>query len=343
MGVRRLVLYLPLLALLAACAKTDQPVRLDFVGGTTLTSGSKIANTTDTLTTRAYAVANDQVLKNLRVTVNYSPGLSPISYPTPLSSFDPKNAPAEQTITYADTVLTDLVVNRRRPGQFLFVNHYIVRATSGTETWTYTATDAAEQSASRSIRLISRNGDSARVYQHYTLRLRPVPRFAAVGDSVRNSRPVFLNMRYGLALPKFSVLNNAGSLVENQKLIDLVCLASRGGAAIRLVAPASADTASIRLPLAKWLPANRRATELRTTALNETQFNSAASGADFANAFAAGTVVNNNTYSTGTLAKDQVVAFRITEDGRLYYGLLRVTNLATGSAVALSIEVKVEK
>jgi hypothetical protein len=342
MGVRRLFLYLPVLALLAACAKTDEPVRLDFVSGTTLTSGSRNANTTDTLTTRAYAVANDQVLKRLLVTVTYSPGLSPINYPTPVSSFDPKNAPAEQTITYADTLLAGVSTNLTRPGEFLFINPFIVRATSGTETWTYTATDATEQTGSRRIRLISRNPDSARVYQYYSLRLRPVPRAAAVPASVRDRSPVFLNMRYGLALPKFAVLNNTGSLPDNQRLIDLVCLASRGGAAITLVAPA-ADTASIRLPLAKWLPANRRATEIRAVGLTAAQFTNAASAADFATVFAAGTALNSNSYNSGPLVKDQVVAFRTSENGQQQYGLLQVTAITTGSAAALTIQVKVEK
>ena len=90
--MRFCLLLLLLSALLGACSKTNAPVQLDFIGSTALTSGSKVVNPNDTLTTRAYAVGNDNLLKRLRITVRYEPGPSPILYPIPLSNYDPATA-----------------------------------------------------------------------------------------------------------------------------------------------------------------------------------------------------------------------------------------------------------
>jgi hypothetical protein len=53
--------------------------------------------------------------------------------------------------------------------------------------------------------------------------------------------------------------------------------------------------------------------------------------------------LNSNSYNSGPLVKDQVVAFRTSENGQQQYGLLQVTAITTGSAAALTIQVKVEK
>ncbi|MDQ2769763.1 MAG: hypothetical protein M3Y54_04605 [Bacteroidota bacterium] len=132
-------------ALLTACGKTDAPVRVDFIGGTGLTSGTQRANTGDTLTTKVYAAGTNQLLKQLTVTVTYKPGLAPITYPAVLSSFDPKTAPHDTTFTFADTLLTGLPTTPYAGGEYLFTNWYMARTTSGTETWTYTFTDASGQ------------------------------------------------------------------------------------------------------------------------------------------------------------------------------------------------------
>ena len=65
-----LFLLLPLL--LAACAKTNAPLRLDFIGLTTLVSGARSVSPNDTLVTRIYAVSNDNQLQRLRVSVTNS-------------------------------------------------------------------------------------------------------------------------------------------------------------------------------------------------------------------------------------------------------------------------------
>ena len=247
---------LPVLALLSACAKTDAPVRIDFVGATGLLSGNRTVAAGDTLTTHAYAVGNDQDLKSLRIEVTYAPGPTPILYPIPTSSFDAANAPKALTLVYLDSLLPANSGGAGKGGEMLLVNGLMARTTSGKETWTYTATDVSGQMAARGYRLTVHKPDSAAVFHSYPLVLRPLPRKAARPASVHDSRRVFLSLRAGLLLPRYSVLNNSKSLQGNQSLIDLVCVANQTGTAVSLVAPA--DTAS-RLSLPGWPTDHRRA------------------------------------------------------------------------------------
>ena len=348
MRIRLLFICLPALALLATCAKTDAPVRLDFVGATGLLSGSRTVGAGDTLVTQAYAVGNDHPLKSLRIEVTYEPGPAPILYPVPTSAFNKANAPDALTLVYLDSVLP---VSRTGAGsikKILFVNTLMARTTSGKETWTYTATDISGQTAARGYHLTVHKPDSAALFHSYPLVLRPLPRGAARSASVRDSRRVFLNLRYGLLLPKYAVMNKGNTLQANQTLIDLVCLANRAGTAVSLVAPA-ADTAYIRLP-SDWLTDyRRRATEVHAVGLTIAQFKAATTAADFVAAFSASTPYQPATgpasdKTTGPLALDQVIAFKALDaKEKPYYGLLQVTAFTGGTNPLLTCQVKVQK
>jgi hypothetical protein len=150
---------------------------------------------------------------------------------------------------------------------------------------------------------------------------------------------VFLNLSYGLLLPKHAVRNSEASVQPNQQLVDLVCVASNAGTTLRLDAPA-ADSLSKKLLPASWPLANRRRTRLLRTSLTASEFGTARTTASFATAFAAGTAYTRDSLSTGVLAKGNVVAFR-TASGS--YGLLLVSDLVPGTSPLLNCSVKVQK
>lgn len=337
------LLLLSLSLLLGACSKTATPVQLDFVGITTLVSGSKTVNPNDTLSTRVYAVGNDNKLRRLRITVTYEPGPTAIEYPSPVSSFDPKNGPGALTVVYLDSLITPLFKgsNPPRGGEYLFNNSFTARSTSGTEQWQYTVTDEKMETASRAYRLTARKPDSAAVFHSYTTLLRPVPRTRRLADSLRTVRRVYLSLRTGLVLPKFAVLNQEASVQANQLLIDLIAVSSDGNS-VRLTSPANPDTTVLKLNTRRWPTANRRTTELRATSLNATAFANASTLAAFTTAFANGSPFTSP-LSTGVLIKNQVVAFRVTEGVDTYTGLLLVSELVLGSAPVLTCTVKVQK
>ncbi|MDB5268952.1 MAG: hypothetical protein JWP58_1992 [Hymenobacter sp.] len=339
MRFRLLLLCLPVL--LAACSKTARPVQLDFVGISTLTSGSKTVNPNDTLTTRVYAVGNDNKLKRLTIKVTYDPGIRPIIYPAPLASFDPANAPDKKEIIYLDSLIEPQLGSSRGHdiSETLFVNQFAARATSGTELWQYTATDVTGATASRAYRLTARKPDSAAVLHSFTAVLRPVPRQAVVARGVRDRSRVFLNLQYGLLLPKYAVLNQERTVEANQNLVDLICVAGGTGTTVGLVAPANTDTNICQLP-AVWTA--RHATGLHATTLTSAQFAEAAA-ADFPAGYNNNNAFGTNPFYTGALAKGQVLAFKITEGTTERYGLLLVSDLVLGSAPVLTCVVRVQK
>ena len=342
MRFRPLLLLLP--ALLGACSKTATPVQLDFIGTSALTSGTKTVNPSDTLTTRAYAVGNDNALTRLRITVKYEPTRNPLLYPVPLSGYDPKTAVNDDELVYLDSLVNPITstatyTSPYRGGEYLFENRFSARSTSGTELWQYTIYDNAGQSASRAYRLTARKADSAAVFHNYTALLRPVVRRTTADSAqIRDRSRIFLSLRSGLLLPKYTVSNNQHNLQANQQLIDLVCLIKNS--AISLNAPADAST--LRLNSTTWPIANRRATQLRSTTLSTTAFTNAATTAAFNAAFAGGTAFANP-LSTGTLAKTQVVAFRVRENNQDYTGLILVSDLVLGTSPILTCLVKVQK
>ena len=340
MRFRLLLLCLPVL--LAACSKSARPVQLDFIGISTLTSGNKTVQPNDTLTTRVYAVGNDHALKRLTIKVAYEPGITPIIYPSPLASYNPKTgAPGSKGIIYLDSLVQPQAgsTNGHDISETLFVNQLSARATSGTELWQYTATDVAGASASRAYRLTARKTDSAAVFHSFTTVLRLVPRRAVVARGVRDRNRVFLNLQYGLLLPKYAVLNQERSGEANPDLVDLICVAGGTGTTVSLVAPANTDTAVCRLP-AVWTV--RHATGLRLTALNSDQFSKTVA-ADFPTNYNSNAPFAPNPFFTGALSKGQVLAFKITDGTTERFGLLLVSDLVLGSAPVLSCSVRVQK
>ena len=330
MRFRLLLLFLPLL--LGACSKVNAPVRLDFIGTTTLTSGSKVVNPNDTLTTRVYAVGNDNALQRLRIVVNYEPGLKPIIYPSPISNYDPKNAPGSLEVVWLDSLIKPVSTsaNGHSTSEYVFANKFTARSTSGTERWQYTASDGNNESASRAYLLTTRKADSAAAFHSYTTLLRAVPKNAVRRDSLRQAARVFLNLHYGLLLPKYAITTQK----VNQALIDVV--GTTDGLTFALSTPAVVSS------VANWPLNNRRPTELRSTALTPATFASA-TAPDFETAFSGGREFAANRLSTGTLAKNQVVAFRVVEENASYYGLLLVSDLVLGTAPVLTCSVKVQK
>ncbi len=331
----RSLLFLGLAAGLAACAKTNQPVRLDFIGNTALTSGPRLVSAGDTLATRAYAVGNDNPLTRLRITVTYQPTRNPLLYPIPLSGYQPGTTPNDPELVYLDSLVTPVytgLVGAPRGGEVLFQNRFVARTTSGTEQWQYTVSDAAGSTASRAYRLTVRKADSVALFHNYTTLLRPVPQGGRPSDTLRarrNAAQVFLNLRSGLLLPRYSVINQQGTVQANQQLIDVVCLA-RGNA--------------ITLENPTWTPAlpgaPTRRTYLLRTSLTAAQFGSAVTTASFAAAFAAGQPFLPDSLTTTPLVKGSVLAFKTAEGD---VGLLQVNDLTTGTAPLLSCSIKVQK
>ena len=125
----------------------------------------------------------------------------------------------------------------------------------------------------------------------------------------------------------------------NQPLIDLICVA-RSTTSIVFTAPA--DSLNPILNAVTWPEANRNRTKLRSTGLGVNEFTSAITTADFNAAFTNGALFIDP-YSTNDLAKGQVIAFRVTENGQNYTGLLLVSDITFTSSPRISCLVKVQK
>lgn len=340
MRFRFLLLLLPVL--LSSCADNAIPaVRVDFIGNATLTSSNRVVNPNDTLSTRVFASSSeDRVLKRLRIEVNYEPGLQPFIYPSPISTYKRGDGPKPQSLVYLDSLIAPLPA-APKGNEYLFENRYSARSTSGTETWQYTVSDDATpaNSTTRGFRLTARKPDSAAVFHSYTTVIRPLPRTPLPTASARDQARVFLNLRYGLLLPKYALINQEASLQANQPLVDLVCVSTGGGTGISLNSPA--DAATVALSAQTWPAANRNSTMLRRTALTTTQFSQAITTASFTDAYAAG--VTPPALSTTPLAKEGVWAFQTKAGTDTYTGLIQVTDLVTGTAPVLRLSVKVQK
>jgi hypothetical protein len=343
MRFRLLLLCLP--ALLGACSKVGAPVRLDFIGATGLTSGNRTVGASDTLITRAYAEGNDNDLTHMRITVKYEPARKPILYPLPLTSYDPTKAPTDEALVYVDSLIDRTPPDANgnpRGGSFLFTNRFTARSTSGTELWEYTATDQNQASATRVFRLTVRKTDSAAVFHNYTVRFRPpvVPATRPLPADVRAVRDqslTFLNMRSGVLLPRYSLINQSNSLIGNQQLVDLICVASN--TTVSLTAPT--NVTSLGITATNW--PTRRPTQLRATGLDMVAFNNASTTAFFNTTFDNGTRFGADSLSTGTLTKGQIIAFRVNEDNQNYTGLLLVSDIVLGTAPRVTCLVKVQK
>ncbi|HEX8326374.1 MAG TPA: hypothetical protein VF629_02450 [Hymenobacter sp.] len=339
MRFRFLLLLLPVL--LSSCADNPVPdVRVDFIGTTTLTSSDRLVAANDTLVTRAFASARDnRVVKRVRITVDYEPGLTPFIYPLPLTAFTRSDGPAPQTLVYVDSLLAPLATDRSGK-ENLFENRFSARSTSGIEQWRYTFSDddTPAKSTTRGYRLTVRKSDSLAVFHSYAAVIRPLPRTPAPEAVARDQSRVFLSLRYGLLLPKYALINQEASLQANQQLVDLICQVTPAGTGISLNSPGDANT--VALSGQSWPLGNRRLTQLRLTALTPTQFNQAQTTASFTAAFAAGSPA---VQSTGALAEERVWAFQVEEGSDTYTGLILVSDIVTGTAPVLRLSVKVQK
>ena len=348
----RLLLVLVGVILLAGCSVKTGSQRLDFVGTTRFISSNRQGvGPADTLASRIYAEADaaDQLLTPLRITVKYSPRRNPILYPVPVSTLvrDSIDHNPDPDFIYLDTLLAAdprfPAVNNTKA--FVFTSVFGARTTSGIERWQYELRDAAGNvSASRAFQLSVRRADSLLTYQDYTLRL-PSP---AAGPAARR----FLQLRAGLALPAYSVLNTQPSSPDvqaaqsaQQQITDLILLPNGS----QLVAP-SADTTQVafKLNARRWPLANRRKTLIYLTGLPAASYDALTTNdaivAAYNNAVLSG--LNGNGTITPALAAGQVYAYRA-DYGSRQYGLIRVistpNNTTAITTVGLQLQVRTAK
>jgi hypothetical protein len=343
--MRSLLLFFGL-ASLAACSdvKTNTGQRLDFVGSSRLTASNKTTSTPgDTLASRIYADASgpDQILTRLRITVTYSPRRDPFLYPTPVSSINrdliDKNPDAG--LIYLDTLLT------ANPKNLLFTSVFGVRTTTGSERWQYDllgpGTDTTVQ-ASRAFRVSMRRSDSLNTYHDYTLRL-VAP---ANGRGARR----FLQLKAGLALPAYSVVNTTTSRPASQaalqKMTDLIVL-SDGLTLVSPDLPALSNLPRPGLSLTRWPLANRRGTRIYPAAATATTFAGLLTDEDIRatyNAAAANPTASGQ--SIGPVQAGQVYAFR-TDETTPRYGVMLIVSVpvstATTTTTGLQIQVRMAK
>ncbi len=346
----RLLLILLGVVLLASCSVKTGSMRLDFVGTTRFISSNRQGvGPADTLASRIYAEADapDQLLTRLRITVKYSPRRNPFLYPVPVSTLvrDSIDHNPDPDFIYLDTLLA---VDGRFPNvnntkAFVFTSVFGARTTSGIERWQYELRNAdGSVSASRAFQVSVRRADSLLTYQDYTLRL-PSP---AAGPAARR----FLQLRAGLALPAYSVLNTQPSgpdvqaaQTAQQQITDLILLPNGS----QLVAP-DADTTQVafKLNARRWPLPNRRQTRIYLTTLPAASYDAITTNDAIAAAYNAASSLNGNGTITPALAAGQVYAYRA--DYRSHqYGLIRVistpSNTTAITTVGLQLQVRTAK
>ena len=293
--------------LLAGCGKTNGPVRLDLVGGGTLTSSDRTVGAADTVATRLFAETDGdgQSLRRLTITATATPTRRPFLYPAALSAFKLADVPADTLQTLLDSTLA--------PGtrSLVFQTTLAARTTTGTERIEFRVSDSDGNTASRAYRLTVRRPDSLATVQSYTLVARP--------GRTATARP-YVALRTGQLLPAYAGRPTL-ALAPNRRLIDLVVVEDAAG--VRLAAP------------------NARATRLRPTSFDNTGFGSPTTAGQFEGFFnTAATYPNGVESSTSVLAKGNVIAFR-TADGR--YGFLQVTDLIRTPYTTLKLSVRMAK
>ena len=314
----RLPLFFLLTLALAGCTKSSGPLKLYFLGANRLTSGNRTAGPADTLATSVYlddSLASPPGLKRLYVTVDYAPRRAPFAYPTPLSSFLIASVtPSTERLVYLDTLLPNA------PKHLLYSTVFGVRTATGTERWTFEATDLAGNTAARSFVISQRRSDSTATYNSYTLKL-----------NVPATRPVarrFLDLKSGLALPSHAVVPQP----DLQRLTDAIVLPD----GLRLASPDSVPR-TIGFGTARWPLANRRHTLFHLTPLTPTTFAAVQDTLSIRQQYVA--PVRG---LLGSLVANQVYAFR-TADQPAQFGLLLVKNTPTGTTPGLQLEVRIAK
>ncbi|TDN36339.1 hypothetical protein A8B98_10570 [Hymenobacter sp. UV11] len=313
--------------LLAACTKSNSPLKLYYISSSRFTSGSKTVGAGDTLSTRLYAATSTEAastnrLTHFRVTVTYSPLTAPFAYPTNLATFSYTSLPTSQEVVYLDSTLTTL------PRDFLYTSTFGARTTSGTETWLFKATDTDSSTSARSFTLAVRRADSTTVYHDYTLNL------PSSNNTYGSGARRFIDLKSGLVYPSYSVLSSPSL----QKKTDLVLLLD----AARL---ATTDEPSITLNAKLWSKSTIHPTRFSLTALTPTTFADAKDSISIRQQF----VANNSVTLLNKLVADQVYAFH-TYDGtdtgskpKPIYGLMRVVKLPAGSTAGLQLLVRLAK
>lgn len=340
--MRRILRVLPLFALALACTKStiSPPVRLDFVGASRFTSGSRTVSTTtpaDTLASKIYAQVPDLSansatdLTRLQILLSSSPSRTPILYSTVGVALVTPAADAQ--LVYLDSTLP------AHSKDIAFTNLLSDRTTSGVDLWEYTATDDQGRSASRAYRLALRRPDSVTAVLHsYRLYLSPVPyRSATALTPAQNRAFAYVGLRQGLLLPHFAVATPAA----NRPLIDLVCVSS--GTDVRLAAITSTSLAR------KGWPTPNNTTELRSTTLTATDFAGFNSNILLLNAFNASTPYPAGApfgaQVTSPLIKNTVITFLTTDSQTKAqrYGALFIADLVRTPTVVATCQVVVQK
>lgn len=312
------------MCLLAGCAQVSGPLKLYFISSARFTSGNRVkVPSGDTLATSLYAVTSagsrqGATLTNFRAVVTYTPRREPFAYPTPLTLFT-TTPPADAEVVYLDTTL--------RAANFLFTPVFGVRTTSGSENWTFTATDSQGNTSARSFITTTRYVDSLKLYHDYTLKLR-VP-------ATQKSDRRFIDLKSGIALPAYAVLGGVPNPTL-QQLTDLVVLPN----GLSLVSPDSLDALQ-PFSSARWATGNRSKTRFRLTTLQQTDFTGTQDTTAIITQFAG----TGRAYLR-TLAVNQVYAFQAHRlpNNKAVYGLMRVASVPNGTtAVGLQLEIRLAK
>jgi hypothetical protein len=308
---------------LAGCASKKGPLLTYFIGATRFTSGNRTGvGPADTLATRFYVDASNDVtmgLKNVRITVDYSPQRRPFLYPTPITSRLPDSVATSEQVVYMDSTFTSI-------NELLLTTVYGVRTTAGTERWTFTATDNADNTSARTFVITQRRGDSTTVYNSYTLRL-PVP---ATSKAARR----FLDLKSGLALPGFTVAGRVSN-PELQQLTDVIVLPD----GLTLASPDDLAPA-VYFKSGKWMRSS--VTRFSLTALTPTTFAGVTDAVGLQSAF-----VGPGSPRISGLVVDQVYAFYVTagtgSSATQLYGLMRIAALPAGTTAGLQLEIRIAK
>jgi len=319
MRIRPFLLLFSAGVLLAGCNPEPNPgPRIDLVGSTSpaLLSANRVSNVpADTFTTRVFAEARNTstgpVLTRLRIVVDYLPQRNPIAYPP--TNFDPETVPKDLQFVYLDSVLA--------PGTRAVAFQYraVTRSTSGRERWEFRVEDEEGRTNKRGYQFTLRNNDSLLVYHRYSLRLQ-----APVNRGARS----FVSLSSGLALPAFAL---GPRTAGNRNLIDLVYVPISGSR------PGIASPNDPSLALTGWV--TRRTTQLRNTTISAQDFSGLDTEAELRAAFTNGTPFPLGS-RTGTLAQNQVLAFRTEEDK---VGVILVENFPTAPTDAILMQVRVTK
>ncbi|MDJ0366124.1 hypothetical protein QMK33_13260 [Hymenobacter sp. H14-R3] len=320
----RFLLVVVSVFLLAGCAQVSGPLKLYFISSARFTSGNRAKVAAgDTLATSLYAVTSAvsgqaAKLTNFRAVVTYSPRREPFAYPAALNLFI-ATPPSDAEVVYLDTTLN--------AANFLFTPVFGVRTTSGSENWTFTATDAEGNKSARSFITTVRYTDSLKLYHNYLLKLR-VP-------ATKRSDRRFIDLKSGIALPAYTVLGSVANPTL-QQLTDVVVLPN----GLSLV---STDSLELYQPFssARWGPGNRSTTRFRLTTLLPADFTGTQDTTAIINQFAG----PGRAYLR-TLAVGQVYAFQAHRlpSNKAVYGLMRVVSVPNGTtAVGLQLEIRLAK